>query len=301
MSFTITALIVDDEPNICKTLSRVIHSLSPYPVKILEAENGKVALQLMENQAVDMVITDVKMPVMDGLTLLKKIRIKNKEIPVIVTSAHGDESIILEALRGGATTFFRKPSSLSVIEDTLRSIFGFIHEQKALRINYENLDYLCCEMHLQSDITLMASTSQCLLQYFYNSHYISQVVSIQTVFYELLANAIEHGNWEINGEEKRLAQTEGNWDKLVKERTQNPQYLERQVHIRLEYTPMEATFTITDEGNGFDWRQIPDAFSEDAILWENGRGLILSKIYCKSLSYNDKGNEVTFVIAAQKD
>src|SRR5579863_2183817 len=114
-------LIVDDEPNLRKILSA---QLSRDGYDVLTAEDGEQGLLLLREHHIDLVITDLKMPKVDGLTLLKKALEEEPELPVVLITAHGTIDTAVEALKSGAFDFVTKPFD----KDEVRQIVG-----KALR------------------------------------------------------------------------------------------------------------------------------------------------------------------------
>jgi nitrogen regulation protein NR(I) len=114
-------LIVDDEPNLRKILSA---QLTRDGYDVLTAEDGEQGLQLLREHHIDLVITDLKMPKVDGMTLLKKALEEEPELPVILITAHGTIDTAVEALKSGAFDFVTKPFD----KDEVRQIVS-----KALR------------------------------------------------------------------------------------------------------------------------------------------------------------------------
>ena len=103
-----TVLVVDDERNILLTLSQALQ-LEGYHVEL--ASDAKVALDVLAARPVDAVLMDVKMPDMDGLTALSKMRELKKELPVIMMSGHGTIDTAVKATQLGARDFLEKPIS----------------------------------------------------------------------------------------------------------------------------------------------------------------------------------------------
>src|SRR6516165_9914676 len=114
-------LIVDDEPNLRKILSA---QLSRDGYDVLAAEDGEKGLQQLREHHIDLVITDLKMPKVDGMTLLKKALEEDPELPIVVITAHGTIDNAVEALKSGAFDFVTKPFD----KDEVRQIVA-----KALR------------------------------------------------------------------------------------------------------------------------------------------------------------------------
>jgi DNA-binding NtrC family response regulator len=103
-----TILVVDDERNILLTLSQALQ-LEGYHVEL--ASDAKVALDVLGARPVDAVLMDVKMPDMDGITALGKMRELKKELPVIMMSGHGTIDTAVKATQLGARDFLEKPIS----------------------------------------------------------------------------------------------------------------------------------------------------------------------------------------------
>src|SRR6266542_2726851 len=101
-----TVLIVDDEANIRRALRMV---LDPEGYAVLEAESAEKALEILAAEPVDLAVFDVKLPGMDGLTLLTRARELWRDLPIIVISGHADTPDVVEAMRRGALDFFSKP------------------------------------------------------------------------------------------------------------------------------------------------------------------------------------------------
>jgi len=110
MNFTI--LIVDDEKNIREGLGR---SLEMDGYTILLAEDGKQAWSLISSENVDLVMSDLKMPGMDGEELLKRISSSYPTIPVIILTGHGTIETAVNAMRNGAFDFITKPVNLGYL------------------------------------------------------------------------------------------------------------------------------------------------------------------------------------------
>lgn len=102
-------LVVDDEKNIREGLKK---SLELDDFKALTASNGQDAFKVFEQEEIDLVITDLKMPQMSGEVLLKKIKQKSPNTPVIILTGHGTVENAVETMREGAYDFLTKPVNL---------------------------------------------------------------------------------------------------------------------------------------------------------------------------------------------
>lgn len=113
-----TILIVDDEKAIRKTLSEIL-SFEGY--KIEEAVDGEEGLKKFREKSYDVVLSDIKMPKIDGLDFLQKATETNPDIPVIMISGHGNIETAVEAVKKGAYDFIQKPPDLNRLLITIRN------------------------------------------------------------------------------------------------------------------------------------------------------------------------------------
>jgi DNA-binding NtrC family response regulator len=99
-------LVVDDEPDMVETVARILTRLGHEPVT---ATDGATALELLARERPDLVLTDLKMPGMDGLEVLKEVKRISPEAPVILFTAHATIETAVEAIKGGAFDYIPKP------------------------------------------------------------------------------------------------------------------------------------------------------------------------------------------------
>lgn len=116
-----TILVVDDDPS-SRTLLREI--LREEGFDIVEAEDGELALELLETKPVDLVITDRSMPRLGGLELLAKMREKQSALPVLVISAYGEETLWGQAIGLGAVDYLLKPFQTEDVLKIVRKALG---------------------------------------------------------------------------------------------------------------------------------------------------------------------------------
>lgn len=112
MNSSATVLVVEDD----KTLREALCDTIEYGgYNVVSAENGVEALKRLEAEAVDMVISDVQMDVMDGHTLLRNVKSLRPELPFVLVTAHGTIEKAVEAMRQGATDYLIKPFEAQVL------------------------------------------------------------------------------------------------------------------------------------------------------------------------------------------
>jgi len=167
-------LVVDDEPQITRVLKT---SLSSQGYGIRTAADGEEALQMMRDWAPDLIVTDLRMPNMDGLELCRRVRTESR-IPIIVLSVKGEETIKVGALDAGADDYVTKPFSprelLARVHSVRRRLLGpKEHDQYA----FANIAIDFSRMILTRDHKEVAVTPQefKILKYFVNN--IERVIS----------------------------------------------------------------------------------------------------------------------------
>lgn len=111
-------LIIDDEQAIRKALREILEYES---FTITEAEDGPTALKILEKETFDVIFCDIKMPRMDGMEALSKLKEKGVETPVIMITGHGNVETAVEALKKGAYDFIQKPLDLNRILVSVRN------------------------------------------------------------------------------------------------------------------------------------------------------------------------------------
>ena len=118
---TARILVVDDEPDLETLIQQKFrHQVRDGAVSFLFARDGVEALTVLEaNPDVDMVVTDINMPRMDGLTLLKKLQENEEKLSTVIVSAYGDMANIRSAMNGGAFDFVTKPIDFPDLEATI--------------------------------------------------------------------------------------------------------------------------------------------------------------------------------------
>jgi CheY-like chemotaxis protein len=117
-------LVIDDDPTIQMLLAQFLTAKGH---KVLQAENGKIGMRLVEQHAPDLIITDILMPEMDGLEILMAIRKINAAVPIIAISG-GSRQLQIDFLRQakllGARYVFEKPVPLDVLHKAVTDLIG---------------------------------------------------------------------------------------------------------------------------------------------------------------------------------
>jgi diguanylate cyclase (GGDEF)-like protein/PAS domain S-box-containing protein len=142
----LNVLYVEDD---AITREALLEFLTEVTKKVYTAEDGKKALKIYEKENIDVLITDIKMPEMNGFELIKKIREKDRDIPVIVTTAYDEVDYLVECIELGVNHFLLKP----IETDKLYEILKKIVENLSMQKNLVHLAYLLAEYKNAIDVS----------------------------------------------------------------------------------------------------------------------------------------------------
>lgn len=130
-------LIVDDEPDMLKLLSMILREKTPYEITV--TNNPIEAVELAKNENFDVVITDLKMPGLDGLQLLEEVKKRDEDVPVIIITAYGTIESATEAIEKGGFDFITKPFKKEQILFTIEKAIKWLRVQRENRMLKEKL------------------------------------------------------------------------------------------------------------------------------------------------------------------
>jgi two-component system, chemotaxis family, chemotaxis protein CheY len=142
MSYNI--LIVDDSTPMRAVIKKVVRASGFDIGMFFEAANGTEALTVLDANWLDLVLTDYNMPDMDGLELLKKIKLDDitKNIPVVMVTTEGSSQRVDRFMEAGAAAYIKKPFTPEAIRQTLNNILGETkHEQRKTDDSDADLDF----------------------------------------------------------------------------------------------------------------------------------------------------------------
>jgi signal transduction histidine kinase len=134
-----TILLVDDEPDIREVLDIYLTELG---YRVHTAENGVQALEAFARTMVPIVLSDIKMPGMDGIELLRRIKQKAPETEVIMITGHGDMELAIDSLKLEATDFITKPVNDEILDFALRRAEERIEMRRRLKAYTDNLEQM---------------------------------------------------------------------------------------------------------------------------------------------------------------
>jgi response regulator RpfG family c-di-GMP phosphodiesterase len=138
-----TALVVDDEAPITELVSAALRAQGFH---CRQASNGAEALQSLADREADLVVTDVRMPGMDGLDLLDQVRVHYPDTSVILLTGSAEVPTVVRALRSGACDFLTKPFTLAELRERVVAVMEKRRREMELRAAHEQQEWRLVEM-----------------------------------------------------------------------------------------------------------------------------------------------------------
>lgn len=257
-------LVADDEELVRDLLTRF---LSNRGHTVLAAADGQQALRLFRQNPFDLVLSDVRMPGLDGLALLTAIKEVNPRVPVVLISGYGDVETVVKALKAGAENFLSKPLSMEILDRVVEQALALASAHPVSRCRWQSLRQTTrLESPSQPELVceVVRQIAQSAVAVGYADHDLDNNLKLALV--EAVTNAMEHGN---------------HW---------NPDLT---VVVEADITPEWLTVRVSDQGPGFDASCLPDPTSPEYLLCDRGRGVFLMNAIMDQVSYSPQGNRVT--------
>ncbi len=286
-------LVVDDNPVDRKLISRMLESQPEWDVET--AVDGQDALKHLASHPVDLVVTDLQMPGIDGVQLVREIRSSELDVPVVLVTAFGSEQESLAALQAGAANFSHKsrlrldliPTASTVLEWS-EKIKSWSHPATPGDTDESRMAFV-----LVNDVSQIPR----LIEMFSDrlpGWARPDELRISMALDEALTNAICHGNLEVDSALKDGNDPSAYRNTCVGRRDAEP-WCGRRVRVEAKFSPSQIEFQIRDEGPGFDPGSLPDPTTAENIIKAGGRGLFLIRTFMDDVAHNETGNEITLV------
>lgn len=284
-----TILVVDDSP-LDQRLAGAL--LEENGWQVIYAADGREALQNIDQALPALVVTDLIMPEMNGLELVRQIRERAIAVPIILMTAHGSEDIAARALQIGATSYVPKKNLGEHLPPTVQNVLALAKQQADSRRLRSCITRIETSYALGPDRNIIPALVAHLQQELQQMCICDErdLVRVGTALHEALVNAIEHGNLELTSEQRQQ-----NYERLVEQRRQQLPYCARQVQVQVQVSPGQATYIIRDEGPGFDPGAVPDPLEPENLEKLSGRGLLLIRSFMDDVQFNERGNQITLI------
>ncbi len=261
------------------------------------ASNGIDGFSLARQKQYDLIISDLNLPEMEGLEMMRRLRESDVRTPFIVITGHNTLKNEIDSFRLGALDFLVKPFSFDTVSNILERFKKNFLSQK--KIKSSKSVFLKSKINLFTIDSVMGEIPdyvEIILSEIHSLHGVkdSDLLVLKVVLFELLANAIEHGNAGVGYLEKQ--------EMLEKEEKDYIEHIDsicmvnkKKVYVELSYSQAEIRLTIQDEGSGFNPTAVPDPTINPRQNILSGRGIFIAKLNIDKLEYNEKGNIVTAI------
>jgi len=289
-------LIVDDEEEIRDLLETALATISGYLVDT--AKDGRDGLQKMRNKRYDVVITDLRMPEMDGTRLLDISRNEFPDIPIIVITGFARLETAVEALQLGATNFITKPFRIPEIRDVIEKSIKRKREREIPRRVLPCLVEEHLIFHIPPSIESKSGVIHYLTEKLVGTGICDESGKyfVSVALDEALTNSLFYGCLEVSSDLRETDTGTEEFNRIVQERLADPEYQARAITIEMHLTPEDAVYRITDPGPGFDAPDLSQELPEPTELSRlHGRGLLLMTCFMDEVYYNDTGNQITLI------
>ena len=290
-------LIVDDSATDRKLAGRLLEKRG---VDVRYAEHGRDALDQVRHERPDMIVCDLQMPEMNGLELVEAVRANFPAIPVILMTAQGSEQIASEALQRGAASYVPKSGLAQHLAETVERIL-MAAEADALHSRLmHSLVSDSCEFCVANDPELigpLVGHVQELLRCLPLGDQ-AERLRVSVAVKHALMIADHHGNLELPVD---LTADDDEFERLLDERRAQTPYSERSVQFRAEVSRDEAVFTITHDGPGIAFDQLPD----DINLRSTGQswlgGFVMLPAVMDDIQYSADGRTLSLLKKASAE
>lgn len=121
-------LIVDDSSVMRKIVERSLRQAGLEPMKVIEAGSGTEGLEMLKNHSVQLILSDINMPSMDGLEFLRQIRAQNLApgVPVVMITTESSEEHVKQAILSGAQGYIRKPFTAEQVKERVLPLLAAV-------------------------------------------------------------------------------------------------------------------------------------------------------------------------------
>jgi CheY-like chemotaxis protein len=286
-------LVIDDDEVDRELAARCLAEIEE--LEIAYAEHGEEGLQSIAERIPDLVLTDLRMPGMDGLELVEKVRSEYPLLPIVLMTSKGNELIAVKALRAGASSYVPKSDLKSALADLVEEVLEITATKRS---QSEILGYLGSSetrFELVNDLTLIPPLVAYLQENMARLEFGDDSLRTQVgvALMEAVSNAMIHGNLEVGSELRRSDPAA--YHALLQRRRRESPHAERRVVCHVKESTDRIEYTIKDEGPGFDPESLPDPTAAQNVLEVSGRGIMLIRTFMDEVRFNGRGNQINMI------
>ncbi len=240
----------------------------------------------------DVIVTDLQMPKMDGLELVRQVRKSHPLTPIVLITSFGSEQIAIDALRAGATSYTPKTMLQSALIQTIKQVLEMSNRmQHIVAENETSTGHVTRYYVLENESSMIGPTIE-VLQENLPSWSSRDRLQIGMALDEALVNAMHHGNLGVDSS-LRDGEDGTRYYEEIQARKDIEPYVNRRVRIEAEFSDKHICVQISDDGGGFDPGKVPDPTAESNLHKVSGRGLFLIRSFMDQVAHNAAGNQIT--------
>jgi CheY-like chemotaxis protein/anti-sigma regulatory factor (Ser/Thr protein kinase) len=284
-----TSILVVDDCSVDRRLVRgLLCCVADWEIRF--AEDGSQALESISACRPDLVITDLQMPKVDGLQLVRALKRMRPQIPVVLMTAKGSEEIAVEALRAGAAYYTPKSALGRDLVPAVRQVLGISDHVNAAQFRGANDLAFHVQFAVENDDVLIGGLIE-HLQVNLPPWANPDRMQIAMALHEAITNAMHHGNLEVGSELRDRC--ESAYVTAIQTRRGEAPFCDRRVRIDAYYRKDDVTFCVSDEGPGFNPAEVADPREAQYLERLSGRGLLLIRSFMDEVRHNPTGNQIT--------
>ncbi len=296
-------LLVEDSPTQAVEMRMLLEEASH---EVIHVVNGRLALAALEAHTIEVVVTDLEMPEMNGLELVEAMALDYEHIPSVLVTARGSEELASKALQKGAAGYVPKHHIQTLLNDTIVDVLGVIRTDASFAKLIATLQKNVFVFDMPNDSTLISPTVGLLIQVASGMDVLSgtDLVRVGVAVEHALLNAMYRGNLQLGPSvtppHRAIVYDDATTDLIETRKTTAP-YKDRRVYVEATASKDEIRVVVRDQGKGFNTADLPSRDDSQVLDTETGRGLVLMRSFTDELKFNEEGNEVTLVKYCRKN
>lgn len=294
--------LVSSNAELKNKVKKLLKPFTGNDLQIIEIDDCEKAVEYLSTEMPELILLDYTDPAVNAQQLMtetmKDAWLLNGGIVAFCKSDSEAEKIenikgtnLIASLTHHEFSFYL-PKIMEIILNNRRILF-----QRGIGIDI--VGTLSGSFKLENDPCVAKCYVNLICNFLFNTGRLSQnrKYQLKIALTEMLLNSIEHGNCQITFDEKAdwLRRGEDIAD-LIRHKDSDPEINRKRVTFEYSLESSKGRFIICDEGEGFDWRNYINADIVKDVYGLNGRGILMAKVVSNNLSYNEKGNEVSFEI-----
>jgi DNA-binding response OmpR family regulator len=284
-------LIVDDNQELLDLISEFLIAEN---FSVTTAKSGGSALKYLSDENFDLVVSDIQMPGISGLELLKRIKTTlNTDIPVILITGHLSNENVSEAIRLGVSDFVGKPFDSYYLLKQIKYQLKKNDKTKPFRHSFKSITKK--SVSFEFDLEDFFSENISTLVMIHIEHLVHMKPSVTNmivmILEELIENAFIHGILDLPNEVRSLNHFK--YMEFIK-KIDKIKYSERKINLDIFYDKKKRLINIEidDHGKGFDFESLMKVEKSLIDFAETGRGIQIVKMLCDEMRFTNKGSKV---------